>query len=310
MTRQRQQLEFDQYIAPDGKVYQFNNKQDKFISPIGGLGMAPLRYVTQRGPYQHGQTMLDYFLEPRIIQVRHRRIANSRTGQWDIRADLLDHIRPNRQAINTLQPGVLRKIMADGTKRDINVIVQDGPMFDPIGGSTWDEWSIDDIIRFIAHDPVFFDPTQVETEFNFSTFEELVFPADFPIAFFASTFDETDTIEYSGTWLSYPQIVMTGPMTNPIITNTTTGEKIELDYNISAGEIVTITTEYGNKTITNEDGDNLIGTLTTDSDLATFHVAPDPVAPDGENVFRVQGAGADSSATNMVVKYYTRYIGI
>ena len=75
-------------------------------------------------------------------------------------------------------------------------------------------------------------------------------------------------------------------------------------------KIVTITTEYGNKTITNEDGDNLIGTLTTDSDLATFHVAPDPVAPDGENVFRVQGAGADSSATNMVVKYYTRYIGI
>ena len=83
-----------------------------------------------------------------------------------------------------------------------------------------------------------------------------------------------------------------------------------LDYNIAAGEIVTISTEYGNKTVTNEDGDNLIGTLTTDSDLATFNIAPDPTASDGENVIRVQGAGADSAVTNMVVKYYNRYIGI
>jgi len=306
----RQQLEFDQYIAPDGKVYHFSNRHDKFLFPIGDLGMAPIRYVTQRGPYQHGVTMLDYFLEPRIIQVRHRRLAKSRTGQWDIRADLLDSVRPNRQTINTLEPGTLRKIMSDGTVRDIKVIVQEGPTFGASLNNGWDEWAIDDVIRFIAHDPTFFDPTRVETSFNFSTFEELVFPIDFPIAFFATSFDETDTIYYGGTWLSYPEIVMTGPMNNPIITNTTTGEKIELDYNIALGEIVTITTEYGNKTITNEDGDNLIGTLTTDSDLATFHIAPDPVATNGENVLRAQGAGADSAITSMVVKYYNRYIGI
>ena len=306
----RQQLEFDQYISPDGEIYQFSNKQDKFIFPIDGLGMAPIRYVTQRGPYQHGVTMLDYFLEPRIVQVRHRRTSCSRTDLWDARFDLLDAVRPNRQAINSLEPGVLRKIMPDGTQRDINVIVQAGPSYDSDLRNGWDEWAIDDIIRFVAHDPTFFDPTQVETIFNFSTFEELVFPAEFPISFFASTFDETDTIEYDGSWLSYPEIIMTGPMNNPIITNTTTGEKIELDYNIAAGEIVTITTEYGNKAITNADGDNLIGTLTTDSDLATFHIAPDPEATDGENEIRVQGAGADSAVTQMVVKYYTRYIGI
>jgi len=306
----RQQLEYDQYISPVGEIYQFNNKRDKFIFPIDGLGMPPIRYVTQRGPYQHGETMLDYFLEPRIVQVRHRRTSCNRTELWDVRSDLLDAVRPNRQIINSLEPGILRKIMPDGTKRDINVIVQAGPSYDSGTRNGWDEWAIDDIIRFVAHDPTFFDPTEVITEFNFSTFEELVFPADFPIAFFASTFDETDTIEYGGTWLSYPEIIMTGPINNPIITNTTTGEKIELDYNIAAAEVVTITTEYGNKTISNDDGDNLIGTLTTDSDLATFHIAPDPEAPGGDNVIRVQGASADSAVTQMVVKYYTRYIGI
>lgn len=306
----RTQLEFDQYISPDGLIYNFNNKVDKFIYPIGDLGMAPIRYVTQRGPYQHGATMIDYFLEPRIIQIRHRRTAKSRDGLWDIRADIINNVRPNRQSANSLEHGQLRKIMPDGTTRDIDVIAQAGPTFPAGIGNNWDQFSETDVIRFVAHDPTFYDPTQVSTSFTFSTFDELEFPIDFPIAFFASTFDETDTIEYGGTWLAYPEIIFTGPCSNPIITNVTTDEKIELDYNISAGETVTITTEYGNKTITNDDGDNLMGTLTTDSDLATFHIAPDPEAPDGENQFRAQGAGADADSTNMVVRYYTRYIGI
>jgi hypothetical protein len=305
----RTQLEFTQYIAPDGEVYNFDNRVDKFITPIGGLGMPPIRYVTQRGPFQHGETLLDYFLEPRLIQVRHRRVSHNRNDFWTHRNDILNHLRPNRQSINSLASGQLRKTFPDGRVRDIDVLVEQGPTFDR-GGAGWDEWATDDIIRFIAHNPTFYDPTQVSTSFDFSTFEELVFPIDFPIAFFATSFDETDTLVYSGSWLSYPEIIMTGPMNNPIITNTTTGEKIELDYNISSGEIVTVTTNYGNKTVTNGDGDNLIGTLTTDSDLATFHIAPDPEAPDGNNVFRAQGSGADSSVTNMVVKYYTRYIGI
>lgn len=306
----REQLEFDQYISPDGLIYHFNNQSDKFVYPIGDLGMAPIRYVTQRGPFQHGSTLLDYFLEPRIIQVRHRRIAQSRNQHWDNRADLLNMIRPNRQAINSLEHGQLRKIMRDGTTRDIDVIVEQGPSFSAGIGNKWDEWATSDVIRFIAHDPVFYDPTQISTSFTFSTFDELEFPIDFPISFFASTFDETDTITYNGTWLTYPEIIFTGPCSNPIITNVTTGEKIELDYVIASGEVVTITTAYGNKTITNDDGDNLIGTLTTDSDLATFHIAPDPEATDGENQFRAQGSGADADETSMVVRYYTRYIGI
>ena len=49
----RQQLEFNQYISPDGKVYDFDNKVDKFIYPMANLGMAPIRYITQRGPFQN-----------------------------------------------------------------------------------------------------------------------------------------------------------------------------------------------------------------------------------------------------------------
>ena len=305
----RQQLEFTHYISPDGKMYDFNNKVDKFVYPIDNLGMSPIRYITQRGPFQHGETLLDFFLEPRLIQLRHRRLAHSRNGLWDNRDDMLDFLRPNRQAANSLVHGVLRKVLPDGRRRDLSVLVQQGPEFGNSPGN-WDEWATEDVIRFIAHDPTFFDPTEVSESFGFSSFDELQFPITFPISFFSSTLDETSDFDYSGTWLTYPTITILGPISGIIITNTSIDKKIELDYSISAGETVIINTAYGNKTIVNGDGTNLIGTLTTDSDLDTFHIAPDPVAANGVNTIRVQGTQANPDVTSIVFSYYTRYIGI
>jgi len=306
----RSQLEFDQYISPDGEVYNFNNHVDRFLFPTDNLGMSPIRYVTQRGPFQDGETLLDFFLEPRLIQVRHRRLAKSRNGQWDARDDIIDMIRPNRQEANSLTHGVLRKIFPDGRIRDLSVLVQQGPQFDRAFGSGWDEWAVDDVIRFIAHDPTFFDPTVVDTDFSFTSFEELSFPIDFPILFFSSTLDDTASFSYSGTWLTYPTIVIDGPISGIIITNTSIDKKIELSYQIKANETVTISTAYGDKTVENQNGTNLIGTLSTDSDLDTFHIAPDPVAPDGVNTIRVQGTEVEPETTNISFSYYTRYIGI
>jgi hypothetical protein len=305
----RQQLEFTQYISPDGLIYDFNNKVDKFLYPIDKLGMSPIRYITQRGPFQHGETMLNYFLEPRLVQVRHRRLARSRDGQWDIRNDIIDYIRPNRQAANSLEHGILRKTFPDGRVRDLSVLVQVGPMFTNKQGS-WDQWAIDDVIRFIAHDPTFFDPDPVVAAFGFASFDELSFPIDFPVEFFSSTLDETSSFTYSGTWLSYPTITVVGPLSGMIITNSSIDKKIELDYQIKSGETVTINTEYGNKTVVNQDDTNLIGTLTTDSDLDTFHIAPAPVATGGINTIRVQGSEANPDETSILFSYYTRYIGI
>ena len=303
-------MEFDMYISPDGEIYDFNTTTDRFLVSIGNLGMPQIEYLTQRGPFQHGVTPLDYYLQPRVIQLMHRRNACGRQRYWDVRADILSQIRPNRQLANSFETGVLRKVLPDGNKRDISVLVQEGPRFDPQIGGEWDEWSIQDVIRFIAFDPTFFDPTDETYTFVLSSLTELVFPIVFPIEFGSSNIDDTETFTYTGTWLSYPTITIVGPLNIPQIWNSVTGEKIVLYYNIPAARTVTINLEYGNKTVEDDLGTNLIGTVTTDSDLATFHVAVDPEAPNGVNTFRAQGADAVPGETSITITFKDRYIGI
>jgi hypothetical protein len=118
----------------------------------------------------------------------------------------------------------------------------------------------------------------------------------------------TTNITYTGTWFGYPTITITGPMQSPNIQNITLGQKIALNYDVDAGEVVTINTTYGRKSVTNQFGDNLIGTLTTDSSLE-FFLAHDPWATGGVNQLTGSGSGA-TAATAIQVSCYTRYIMI
>lgn len=309
-------VEFDLLISPDNKTYDFANHGNKFSMFVSGLGLPPIEYKTQRGPFQHGETLVDYFLRPRTITIGHRRNACSRQEYWDARLDLLNFIRPNRQIIvNGLAPYVFRKILPDGTKRDLNVFVQIGPLFRVGRQDQWDEWSIQEDLVFTAFDPLVTNPTKkIVTFVPTSTLVNLKFPISFggsdiifdhPIAL-----DETFVVNYTGTWLSNPIIKIFGPISSPAVTNLATGDKLSLGYAVSAGETVTINTEYGNKTISNELGTNLIGTLSTDSDLATFRIEPDPTVPDGINTLQATGEDVNASLTSVVVEYFEKFIGI
>jgi hypothetical protein len=77
---------------------------------------------------------------------------------------------------------------------------------------------------------------------------------------------------------------------------------------VSGGEIVTISLPYGNKTVVNDSGTNLIGTVYPTTDLATFHIAPDPEVTGGINTVVFAATGVDANTT-ILFEYYTRYIG-
>lgn len=301
--------EFDYYIAPDGTEYLLSDLDIRAIMSSSGHGMAEIAYQSQQGPFQHGITLLDYRLQPRIIQILHRRKAGSRQFMWDARANVIDILRPNRQTVaGALALGTYRKILPDGTRRDLDVLLQAGPAF-TFPGTVWDEWSVNETLRFIAPDPTYYDPGGSESIFGFVELTELVFPITFPIVFGGSRIDATNNVTYLGTWLAYPTIVITGPFNAVTITNETTGESITLNYNIPIGETVTFDLRYGYKTVTNNFGTNLIGSLSPDSDLATFHLEPAPSAVGGVNVIRVEGSGA-GLGSGVTVSWNSRYIGI
>lgn len=113
-------------------------------------------------------------------------------------------------------------------------------------------------------------------------------------------------IPYLGDLPESPVLSITGPVTNPSITNLATGETIDFGtITIGAGTTYLINTRYGQNSV-------LFGTvnkdfeLTDDSDLGDFHLAPAPTATGGTNVLNLNGT-AMGTATRFAISYYDRF---
>lgn len=312
--RSSPRVDFDFYVAPDGHEYPFDDAGMRFLETFSGDGMAPIEYRTERGPFQDGETVVDWVLRPRVIQYLHRRGTGSRSDYWDARADLVNALRPNRQlTAGGREPGRLRKILANGDRRDIHVLIESGPQFQGRDPMKLDEFGFWEVLRFVAYDPLFFDPDEKSEVYALAVATHLVFPVTLvpgpDMVFGPSMVHDTANIAYGGTWQSLPVIEIVGPAQQPMVENLTTGELIWLQYDVPAGRTVTIDLAYGVKTVVDDLGTNLIGTVSDDSDLATWHLAPDPEAPLGVNQVLVHFAGA-SPASSVTISWYDRFIGI
>ena len=92
------------------------------------------------------------------------------------------------------------------------------------------------------------------------------------------TIDQTAVRTYEGSWDEFPTVRITGPATNAVLENVTSGDKLDFTGTaISAGTSYVLDLRYGYKTVTQDDGTNRIDKLTNDSDLATWRLlaAPD-----------------------------------
>ena len=87
------------------------------LRSTSNFGMPPVRFITQRGPFQDGETPLDMRLDPRVLQVAIVDYLCNRTEFWTRRNELIDLIRPNRAfsaASATFNPLVYRKFLPGG----------------------------------------------------------------------------------------------------------------------------------------------------------------------------------------------------
>lgn len=311
--------ETDLLITQDGSTFVLNPTKTKHVLSEEGTGMPEIEYITQRGPFQDGETVRDYFLRPRVLQLHVRQQFCSRMDYWRGRQALLSILAPNRVPGNSRgsPQATLRKVLGDGTTYDLKVVIQQGPAFQARQANVWDEWAIDEIIRLVAYDPVYESSNEfVEFieyaphfpyTFDFELFNDtlgLVFDTTFPITF--GTFDKTRAIDYNGTWQTYPDILFTGPFEYFRITNLTTNEKLNFNYRITEGEQIYVTLQFGNKNAykVGDPGTSLLGFFSTDSDVATFHLRAN--VPNEINV-HADGVGMN---TNVRFMYRERFIGI
>lgn len=106
----------------------------------------------------------------------------------------------------------------------------------------------------------------------------------------------------------YPLITIRGPINNPVLTNLATGDKLDFTGGtLTTGQQLTIDLRTGLKSATGADGTNYAAIMGTPVQLASFGLAPAPVATGGTNQIRVTG-GSMTSDTRVTVTYYDRYV--
>jgi hypothetical protein len=264
-----------------------------------GLGLPDVRRMTERGPYQHGDTDLDFRLEPRIINLVCGVFGGDVARYWAVRRALQRLLRPSGV------PLALRYTLPTGDIRQIDVVYA--------GGLTWS--SEDRLItahragfQLRAADPTFYDPAIISTRYGVGGGGGTwAIPWAIPWQIGSATVNQTQGVTTPGDWESYPIIVVIGPIHNLVITNDATGETLDFTgYNVSAGSTLTIDTRYGIKSVLDNTGASQIHRLSDASDLATFHLVAHPDTDQGINPIRVTGSNA-TSATEIYVQFQARF---
>ena len=86
------------------------------LRSTSNFGLPPIRFITQRGPFQDGETPLDMRVDPRVLQIEIVDWLCDRAGFWTRRNELLDLLRPNRafSATGDYRPLIYRKFLPGG----------------------------------------------------------------------------------------------------------------------------------------------------------------------------------------------------
>lgn len=288
----------------DGEELWFTDPDVKLLA-YGNFGAPPQEFITRRGYRQNGSTEVDLLLQSRTISVElWHSPACDRQNYWDVRSELHDFLRPNRNGPITF---TLRT--PNGDLRSIIVRADPGLVFPPQSNNN--NWNIQEQLDFIAFNPLFFNSDQSINVLASSVQTDLVFPITFPIQFGVSgVFLTTGNITYLGTWKSYPTITLTGPYTRAVIINQQTGVVIYMSVAILAGEQRIIDLTPGEQSITDANGVNKFSDLGAGTNLIDFALLPDPEVAGGIQEITIQLVDGINGTSAAELDYFERFFAL
>ena len=294
-----------QIITANGKV--LNLLYPTQLASISGISLPGTRDRTARSPFQDGDTYLGALVEPRVMNLAVTIKGSTRGNLGTLRRQLSASLNPRSAPLE------LRAFLEDDTRFRLKGVSCQGPI-EGIIAYQGDSLAQTIAFRLTAHDSVWYSDAQRTAIFTLTQIGALVFPITFgtggDVIFGAALVTSLPVdVQTLGDWDAAPIITLTGPLASARITNTTTGEEIKLNYNITTGEIVYIDTTPGAKDIYNNAGVKLVQYL-ADGDFTSFHLEPDSdIAPGGHNWITIRGTttGVAAPAT---ISWYDRYTGI
>jgi hypothetical protein len=279
-------------------TYSLTDRTNFYFIEYNGFTFAPLHRLSERGPLQDGDTDRGYRLDPRVARLKIGIFGSTYSDFYSKRALLNAIFNPSNTAGSLL-------FSYDTAERQLDCHCID--IAEGNHNHLWQEF----VISLKANDPTWYDPTMNVVYYNISAgADTMEVPTEIPMTVGASSINASQNFTNSGDVATYPQIRIDGPITGCVITNSITGDKLDLTgTTITTGHYYDIDCRYGYKTVEDDAGDNQIANLTDDSDIATFSLEAAPTATGGVNPITVTGTGADEN-TAVTFRYYDRYVGV
>lgn len=252
------------FIAPDGETVNLNDRQNTFLM-IGMAGdlMPTWTFTEQQSPAFDGAIIKDASINARdiTIPVYVRDVS---------RSAVLNRVRSIIKAMSPAKGDGRLIINSDGSVRVLNCRFKNGFANDGQGSFQLTNW-MKSMIVFRAGDPYFYDQTPTTFDVAYEERDTSFFPIP-PMQLynpnvFSGSGEATPTVNNAGDVQTWPIIKIYGAGENPVITNLTTGKKIEITKTMLDGEIIIIDTDPVKKTVTDGAGGNLWPNLSADSTL-------------------------------------------
>ena len=289
-------------LIANGTTYTFDNPTYGYITGAEGFGMPAIDRFSERGAQQHGDQDTGYRLNARRVSLVIALPADTESLFYEARQRLLRLFHPSS--------AITLKVTDDaGLDRRLDVVYESSLSM-PMNR----EWKMQNVVIGLRTSglPAWYDPTARSATFDAGGgSSSFVVPMVIPHGVGSDSVNANAVLSYQGTWEEYPFVKITGPIANCIITNNTTGEKLDFTgYSLPSGHYLEIDTRFRYKTVLYDGVTNYINKLTADSDIGTFHLAPVEMGETArDNSFTVTGTLA-TNLTGVQVFYQNRYIGI
>jgi hypothetical protein len=156
------------------------------------------------------------------------------------------------------------------------------------------------VLDFTAEQPYWQDTADTSQSYNLLTTLATFFPF-FPLRLSGSEIFAAPTVVNTGDVPTWPVWVITGPGSNPVLRNLTTGLSLSLTVTLAAGEYVVIDTRPftastpNGGTIFKNDGTNLFGQMSTLSQFWPLIV--------GSNTLSLEMTGAVANVSQMQLNF-------
>ncbi len=285
----------DVYIKKGTVFYSISDGVIAGLAAYSGTGLSSYHSITERGPFQHGESYIDFRLDPRELILSLIVKASSASALQDKLDDLTELCKPRSSGL------VPMKFVTDtGVDKRAEVYYVDGiGLTRAIGDGV--HYKVPLALRVPSG--VFSAPTSGAVSYYMTdSTVGFIIPMTVPFEVGSSSVNISDAIIYTGTWRTYPVITIIGPLAGCVITNVSTDDKLDFTgITIPTGDWRTIDCRFGYKTVVNSSGTSCVSDLAEDSDLGTFHFAPDPDLIDGNNAITITGTQATSNTQINIV---------